>query len=222
MPLLLLHGALGSCEHFDALAERLPQPPLSMNFPGHGGLAANEPFSIAGFADAVERYLDKKGAEAADIFGYSLGGYVALYLAWKKPARVRSIATLGTKFDWTPETAARETARLDPAAIEAKVPQFAEALERRHAPADWKELLRQTARLLTALGQGPDLTTEAWPAITCPVTIGRGELDTMVTAEESRAVAAALPNARYVELPATKHPLELVDPGLILRYLIEK
>ena len=80
---------------------------------------------------------------------------------------------------------------------------------------------------LSAVGTQPVTTLEglsadgthpvqvAWQEIDVPVTVARGELDTMVSADESRAAAAALRNGRYVELPETKHPTELADVRLI-------
>ena len=137
-PLLLLHGALGSAAQFDALRQHLPagQRVWAPDFPGHGGQpTGSTEFSIPAFADSVLAFLDAQNAGPVDVFGYSMGGYVGLYLAWKHPERVRQLWTLGTKFDWTPETAARESSRLDPEKMAAKVPAFAEALARRHAPA---------------------------------------------------------------------------------------
>ena len=44
----------------------------------------------------------------ADIFGYSMGGYVALHAARRHPERIGSIMTLGTKFAWDTPTAEKE------------------------------------------------------------------------------------------------------------------
>ena len=221
-PLLLLHGALGSAAQFDGLRPHLPagMPVYAPNFPGHGGLPTDETFSIPGFADSLLALLDRHQIASAQIFGYSMGGYVALYLAWKYPARVARISTLGTKFDWTPETAARETARLDPEKIAAKVPAFAQLLAQRHAPADWQVVLHRTAGLLRGLGDAPVLTPAALQAITCPVRIGLGAEDNMVTPEESRAAAALLPQGRFEVLPDTRHPFEQVDVRRVAEWVL--
>lgn len=220
-PLLLLHGALGAAAQFDALLRELPadQPVFTLDFPGHGGLPTDTPFSIAAFADSVLAFLDQKQAEHVRIFGYSMGGYVALRLAAQHPGRIQAMATLGTKFDWTPETAARETARLDPEKIAAKVPAFAQMLAERHAPADWQEVVRQTAGLLHQLGNGAALTSAEIGAVRCPVLIGLGEEDNMVGAEESREMARKLPQGRFEVLPGVKHPFEQVDSAQLARWL---
>jgi pimeloyl-ACP methyl ester carboxylesterase len=215
--LLLLHGALGNKSQLEPIARHLPVdlPVQSLDFPGHGGRPATEDYSIPYFARAVLEHMDAHRIDRADLFGYSMGGYVALYLASTHPDRVRRIATLGTKLDWTPETAAREIGMLDPDKIALKVPQFAEALAQRHAPADWKQVLRQTAAMLAALGNGAALTAPAFQAISAPVDIWLGELDNMVTAAESEAVAAMLADGRFEILPGARHPLDLVDPAML-------
>lgn len=223
-PLLLLHGALGSAAQFDELRRHLPAeyPVYALNFPGHGGLNTDTEFSIPRFADSVLAFLDENNLSRVRIFGYSMGGYVALYLAWKHPELMESIATLGTKFDWTPDSAARETARLDPEKIAAKVPAFAQLLAERHTPAHWQAVVRRTAELLHGLGNGHALGREAFAAITCPVRIGWGDEDNMVTREESERVAGWLPRGAFEMLPGTKHPFEQVDAGSLANWLISR
>ena len=216
--LLLLHGALGSARQLHPLSTHVSdRSPAALDLPGHGGLPILEPFSMELFADAALHFLDRENIQQADIFGYSMGGYVALWLAWKYQERVRSVVTLNTKLDWTPDTATRMTAMFDPEKIEAKVPAFAEALAQAHAPTDWKQVARYTAQLLHDLGNGLGLPTEAYGQITCPVTILRGEFDHTVSAEESQQVAALIPHATYHEIPGGKHAIEQVDVEAIVR-----
>jgi pimeloyl-ACP methyl ester carboxylesterase len=212
-PILLLHGALGSAAQFDVLRTHLPsdRPVFALNFPGHGGEPTDAPFSMKGFSDFVLQFLEKENLAQADIFGYSMGGYVALYLASKNPGRVRRIFTLGTKLDWSPETAAGMSRMFNPEKIEAKVPQFAETLAKTHAPLDWKEVCRNTSAFLADLGDGKGIPPEAFGQIACPVTIGLGDSDNVVTQEESRAVAEILPNGRFEILAGCKHPIEQTD-----------
>lgn len=217
-PLILLHGALGSAAQFEALKPLLPtgRPLYIPDFPGHGGLSADAPFSMARFTDFLIDLMDREGLAQADVFGYSMGGYVALRAAARLPEKIKRIYTLGTKFDWSPETAARETAMLNPEKIEAKVPAFAQALEARHAPADWKQVLLQTAGMMTDLGAGNGrLSSETLAAIRCPVVVGLGEHDNMVAETESRAAAEMLPAGRFDILPGSKHPIEQVDVVLL-------
>lgn len=94
-----------------------------------------------------------------------MGGYVALWLAHQHPERVRKIVTLGTKFDWSPESARLEVKKLDAEKILEKVPAFALILETRHAPNDWKQLLSRTSTMMLALGSDPLLKDDHFPKI---------------------------------------------------------
>jgi len=221
-PLLLLHGALGSAGQFDKLVPLLPAgwQVYVLNLPGHGGVPLPADFSIAHFSEAVLAFLNKKNISQAQFFGYSMGGYTALQLAAQHPERVQGIVTLGAKLRWTPEIADKEAALLNPDKIATKVPVFAELLAARHAPVDWREVLRRTAGLLHDLGNGAALQPATFRAISCPVLIGLGSDDHMVTVEESREVADLLPNGRFERLQGVKHPLEQVDPVLLAEWLI--
>lgn len=214
-PLLLLHGALGNARTLDPLAStfRTRFQAYAPDFPGHGGGAFPDGlFSIPACAEAVLRYLDECGLECVPVFGYSMGGYVALYLARHHPDRISCVATLATKLRWDAAGAEREAAGLNPDAIEAKVPRFAAALRERHAPQDWRELLTRTAALLRGLGAAPALGPDDLRQIRQRVLLLRGDRDAMVTLEETVAAYEALPNGALGILPHTPHPLEKADP----------
>jgi len=222
--LLLLHGALGSASQLASLAAELKDQFTvhTPDFPGHGGSAAEE-FSISSFAQFTAGYCKEKGLGQVSIFGYSMGGYVACYLARHHPELVQGIVTLATKFHWDPPTAQRETALLQPAVIEEKIPKFAATLRARHAPGDWKDLLHQTAAMLTDMGNRNPLTVADLEAITVPVLVTLGDRDKMVSFDETLAAYRKLKNAQLAVLPGTPHPLEGVDPSwlalLIRRFL---
>jgi pimeloyl-ACP methyl ester carboxylesterase len=227
-PVLLLHGALGAAAQLAplaaALAQRLGRPVDVLEFEGHGDTAAHPGgYSIERFAEQVAERLDAAGVERAALFGYSMGGYVALHLARVRPERVAAVATLGTKFRWDPETAAREAARLDPAAIRAKVPRFAEALAARHggAAGGWEAVLARTAALLRSLGERPLLTDAALAEVAARVRVIVGDRDATVTVEETAGSYRALSNGELLVLPRTPHPLEQLDAERLAGALAE-
>ncbi len=139
-PILLLHGALGSAAQMARIADTL-QPHFKvciLNFAGHGGRQIPEtPFSIELFAGEVIRFMAAEGLEKINIFGYSMGGYVGMYLAKHFPAKLGCLITLATRFEWDEAIAANEVNKLDPVKAELKVPAFAESLRQLHAPEDW-------------------------------------------------------------------------------------
>ena len=213
-PLLLLHGALATGAQFDALrpllAERFTVLPV-LDFAGHGATPLDGEFGVAPFASQAEAVLERTANDAgmpARIFGYSMGGYVALALARRRPELVARVATLGTKFAWSPESAAREVAMLDLAKMRGKIPRFAEALERLHVGIGLEALLRHTAAMMQALGAQPTLDAPALAEIAQPVRVMVGDRDTTVGVEESLATVRALAAGELEVLPRTPHPLD--------------
>jgi pimeloyl-ACP methyl ester carboxylesterase len=224
-PVLLLHGALGSKTQLDPIRYSLEEKGIvvhAINFSGHSGEAFGPQFGIEAFADDVVRFMDKHQISCADIFGYSMGGYVALWMAHRYPAYTGKIVTLGTKFDWNPESAAREVSKVDPDKILEKVPAFARILEQRHAPNDWRKLLYQTAQMMIRLGDKPLLTEQIFQQITHDVLILLGDLDDIADVMYSKKAAELLPHGKFLSLEKTPHPIERTDVKFLQRILVEK
>lgn len=212
--LLYLHGALGTQRQFDTLRQHLEGH--AFDFDGHGQQPPiSQPFSMAHFVENTIAYLDQHAIDRADMVGYSMGGYVALLTALQHPTRVGKVFTLATKFDWTPESAARETALLDPDTMQVKVPAYVANLEQQHPVAHWRTVVDQTRALLHSLGDQPPLMPHALARISQRVRVCLGDRDKMVSIEESVAAYRALPHAEFQILPNTPHPLERVDMGLL-------
>lgn len=214
--ILLLHGAIGSKDQLMPVKKKLDGSfsAHSLNFSGHGGSPwINEPFSIAGFASEVITFLDEKGIDSISIFGYSMGGYVAMHLAKHHPQRIKKIITLATKFTWDETIAAQEIKMLNPAKIEEKLPDFAAVLQQRHAPNDWKLVLERTAAMLTAMGKDNPLKITDYPQIQHPVLLMLGDRDKMATLNETVEVYQNLPKAQLAVLPNTAHPIEMANTG---------
>ena len=215
--LLLLHGALGSKEQFDSLAKDLKHDLAidTFNFSGHGRAASlDHAFTIQNCAHEVLNMLNDKQRLKTDIFGYSMGGYVALWLSRFYPDRVGKIFTLGTKLEWNTATAEKETKLLNAEKILEKVPAFAKELQDRHGEHEWHSVLQKTANLMHDLAKH-HLTDEDFQLIKAQVMLGLGDKDNMVTKEETFHVEKLIPNAKFIELPDTLHPYEKVSVGLL-------
>lgn len=99
---VLLHGS-GFCkEVFDAQFDsiRLQSHRLiAIDLPGHGASRfAHDPtgtYSFAGFAREIDQALAELNIDKCVVFGWSLGGHVALELG-KRCAYVRGVMTMGT------------------------------------------------------------------------------------------------------------------------------
>lgn len=216
--LVLLHGAIGSAGQMEFLAKAFVKKfkVHNINLPGHGGTRLPGNFSLPFFADAVQAYCNEKGLKKISVFGYSMGGYVAMLLARKNPDLVQKVITLGTKFQWNETIAAKEISMLQPMVIKEKLPQFAAVLEKRHAPADWKELLNRTAFMLEEMGRNNPLKQEDYKDLTTPSLILLGDRDKMVSLDESLLVYKSLPGASLGILPATPHAIEQVNLPLLV------
>lgn len=212
--ILLLHGAIGAKDQLAGIEELLNGSFAvhNLNFGGHGGSALPEfPFSIRLFADEVIGYLNSQGIDRTSIFGYSMGGYVALYLAVKHPERIDKIITLATKFNWDEAIAAKEIGMLDAGKIAEKLPGFADTLKARHAPNNWELILERTAAMLVDMGKNNPLETADYAYINQPVLLMLGDRDKMVSLHETLEVYKTLPRAQLSVLPNTPHPIEMAN-----------
>jgi pimeloyl-ACP methyl ester carboxylesterase len=93
-PLLVLPGAYMTVELFGDLVPALAEHAnvIAVEFQGHGHTAdIDRPFSYEQFADDTAALLDHLEIERADVYGYSLGGGVALQLGLRHPVRVRKL-----------------------------------------------------------------------------------------------------------------------------------
>ena len=221
-PIILLHGALGSAQLFAPLQDRWSSDyqVLTLNFPGHGSLAGVETtMTISSLSTYLIQWMDEHSLSHARVFGYSMGGYVALASALQRPDLFDQIATLGTKFEWSPAIAQQETRKLQPKKIQEKVPKFAEILANRHGESNWQKVVNETAKLMIDLGNNPILTEDTLPQIQPPVQIMLGDQDQMVTQEESQWAAQHIPQGDFHLLTDTPHPLERVDPSRLFATL---
>ena len=222
--LVLLHGALGGSDQLQPLAAALETRfrVHLLDFEGHAAAPDHRrPFRVDHFVENVLELLDDRGIKKVHLFGYSMGGYVALCLALNHPTRVRAIATLGTKFRWNPEVAARQAARLDPTVIRIKVPQFADVLSARHERAGgWEVVLARTAGFLRGLGNNPVLTDETLSHINHPVRVIVGDRDNTVSIDECTSVVSAIGAGSLTVLNDTPHPIEQVPVDTLAAVLV--
>lgn len=210
---LLLHGALGSKNDFENIEESLGKQYhlFSINFMGHDSTETEIPeLSIEKLATQVLRWMEQQKIDSIHIFGYSMGGYVALYLARHYPTKVKKMITLGTKFNWNQEEANKQIRFLNPSKMLEKVPQFAEKLASVYGEDKWKILVNSTAHLMHQLGINRLLDSD-FELIKHSTLLCIGSQDTMVTEEETRHVHSLLKNSNMLIMANTKHPIEEVS-----------
>jgi pimeloyl-ACP methyl ester carboxylesterase len=213
--LILLHGAIGSAAQMQLLADILSEHFTChlVNFGGHGGEKPG-PLSITRLSGELAAYIQHHQLQPAAIFGYSMGGYVALNTALHLPQLVGRIMTYGTLLDWNPERAAKEITLLNPETLKQKVPKFADKLAKVHGEDNWEDLLRHTSDMLLAMGQQPPISLLSMQAIEQPVKLCVGDRDA-VSIKETEDVYRMLPVGCMSVLPNSPHPLEKVDHQLL-------
>jgi pimeloyl-ACP methyl ester carboxylesterase len=100
-PLVVLPGSFWTIE---AMGELVPQlattrQVIAVELQGHGHTAdIDRPLSYESMADDIAALIASLGLEQADLFGYSLGGGVALQTAIRHPQVVRKLALASAPF----------------------------------------------------------------------------------------------------------------------------
>jgi pimeloyl-ACP methyl ester carboxylesterase len=100
-PLVVFPGAYMSVELMGDLVPALAESRqvIGVEFQGHGHTAdIDRPFSYEQFADDTAALLGHVGIEQADVYGYSLGGGVALQLGLRHPGRVRKLVIASASY----------------------------------------------------------------------------------------------------------------------------
>jgi pimeloyl-ACP methyl ester carboxylesterase len=90
-PLILLHGGLMSGEMFGPVLPALAEhhQVIVVDLQGHGRTAdIDRPIDVRLMADDIAALIDHLGLEAPDVVGYSLGGGVAMHVAFKYPEKI--------------------------------------------------------------------------------------------------------------------------------------
>lgn len=220
VPLVLLHGWGLNRRVFDDLGARLStrRDVVAVDLPGHGQSA---PMPWEYFCAELLAALP----DPIDLLGWSLGGQLALELAHLAPQSVRRLVLIATtpKFLASPDwPAAMQPAVLEAFAIQLgqdyrrTVTEFLELQVRGSQHADAQLLALRTALLAhgeaspAALQLGLDwLRTrdlrEKVRSLAQPTLALAGQYDRVTPSAASRALAHAMPIARFAELRRAGH-----------------
>jgi|GEM_PF-429243 len=218
--LVLIHGALGNGNEFNDLV-----PLLEKHFeihmyeiPGHGKRKNQlNQFNLTAVTADLSSYL--KNIEKPFVFGFSLGGYLALHLATLTRDHMAGIVLLGTKLEWSREVAQLETKKLNLTFLKEKAPSFYDYLRDLHGN-HLASLSRATGALMNALGEQSPLNSTTLGQIEIPIHISRGGRDKMVTYQESIAAVECISNSLYFEIPSFVHPLGFLKPKHLAQHII--
>jgi pimeloyl-ACP methyl ester carboxylesterase len=101
VPLLVLHGSFMTVELMGEIVPLLAQSRqvIAVEMQGHGHTAdIDRPMTHAAMADDVAGLLRHLGLASADVYGYSLGGIVALQVAIRHPQLVRKLVVVSATY----------------------------------------------------------------------------------------------------------------------------
>ena len=206
---------------------------LAVDLPGHGqSPTAREPFTVGELADAVAETAMQAGIGEFHYAGVSLGGQVALELALRHPNRVLgasiicSSAKIGSEEAWRDRAA---TVRRQGTPV-----MVAGSAERWFAPGFIEAQPEVSGELLNSLAHADDesyaLCCEALAAsdirprlgeIAVPLLALWGDLDLVITPDEARSVAEAVPGGTDVEIAGAAHLAPVERPEVVASALID-
>lgn len=220
---LCLHGSGGNGGQFRALLDELAvaHSPLAVDQPGHGRSGGLDSLgSVEGMGAFVAHLMDRLELRRTVLFGHSLGGAVALWVAMKHRERVRALVLCGTglRFPGSDESIA----------LMKKVSQgkarrpfdrsaFAADASREVMGAAFAESLKTDPRatygdLLAARAWNPGTDLEE---LSVPALVLRGEDEDAALAAQVEALAAVLPAARSQVIENAGHMAPLEQPAVV-------
>jgi pimeloyl-ACP methyl ester carboxylesterase len=194
---------------------------------GVGGSGGETPATVADMAVDGVAFIEALGFAQVDLFGFSLGGFVAQEIAQTRPELIRKIVLAGTGPAGgvgTSDPAATLQGAFQRAGAEHKHPKhflffspspqgqkaadaFLERLGERQADRDTPVSDQTVQAQLTAIvkwAQAPN-SSERLKQVRHPVLIANGDEDVMVPTQASIALADALPNAKLSIFPDAGH-----------------
>lgn len=96
-PLVLVHGAGGSHQHWGHQIRSIPNAvTYALDLPGHGRSSGTGCQTIEGYAHYVIEFMDALQLTRATIAGHSMGSAIALWMALHDPARVEALILVGS------------------------------------------------------------------------------------------------------------------------------
>lgn len=234
----LLHGigsnATGWRYVIDGLKDRYRV--IAWNAPGYylsDNLRAEAPTNFD-YADAVAALLDTLGIEAAHFAGSSFGSLIAASFAARHPGRVQRLALFGTSRGqkWLPQDERERRLRMREDSIrdggiglaETRWKNLVSATASPTAIRLTQEVLKATHRRgLMQAARASDTTDvlEFAGTIGAPTLLVVGTEDRVNPPEISRAINAAIPGSRLVELERVGHMPKLEAPDRVVALLGE-
>ena len=211
-PVLLLHGAAG-CTALETrpLLRRLEPHAhvLAIDFSGHGASALPEDrFTADLFTRNARAALDHFDIDQADVFGFSMGGSMALHLAYRHPDRVRRIAVHGGCITWDEAQVEAMLQRLDADGLRNHQPQFAAQLDAAHR--NWDALFDRMRSFIRTLPDRSDDLQRIASNIEHSTLVSAVDRDDLFSLDAPLGLHQTLPHSRLAVVPGERHALSFL------------
>lgn len=207
--LVVLHGANGGAAEVERLSAALRPfgTVVAPNLPGHGGRPIPARLDMGDLAADVMEGIARQGIERPFVVGYSVGGYLALYLARHFPGQVRGACAIATKFVFDAPTVKHWSYLASPARLGRPGNPRAGQLAKLHAPQDWREVAMANIRFFEELGRAPPLAQADFASIELPVMLVNSNRDQLVPWAETLALRRLVPRSALVMFYGLAHPM---------------
>jgi len=206
---------------------------IAFDLPGFGESAPGPTqASLDVWADIVESMLATLiGDEPAVVAGLSMGGYLALRLADRRPGRLAGLVLADTRAD--ADTGAARAGRdqaISTVRSRGVAPLVEALLPRLFSPQAQPEIVEQARDVmleqrsdavvaaLTAMRDRPD-SSAVLPRLRVPALVLVGERDTLTPPEEAESMTRAISDAWMVRIPGAGHLANLEAPEAFNRAL---
>jgi len=233
---LLLHGYPLDGAMWSGVARALATSfrVLKPDLPGRGSTPDPVSGGIEAYADFVATILESLPAPAG-LAGFSMGGYVALALMKRRPEKVKALALVDTRASADDEAGKEKRVEAITKVRSEGVGPIAEGMiGKMLAPGSLprKDLLERLRRImlrqspqtveadLIAMKERPD-STAFLSEIPIPTLVVVGEQDALTPPADSRAMADAIPGARFVSIPGAGHMAPMEQPRAVATALAD-
>jgi pimeloyl-ACP methyl ester carboxylesterase len=234
--LVLLHGLSGHARTWDAFAEAMTDRyrVLALDQRGHGetAWAPADKYTVADMADDLEAFVKAMGLKDFHLLGLSMGGMVTMEYAGRRPAELARCVIV----DIGPELVAAGSSRIRSGiattdVFDSKDAAFAAACAANPIPPeahhrhrvdnnlmrleDGRWTFRYDRAFRTGQALRPRDPATAWRScaqIAVPTLVMRGELSDIFSPEIGQRMIETIPDARYVEVAGSGHPIPLDKP----------
>jgi pimeloyl-ACP methyl ester carboxylesterase len=218
-PVVLIHGLSGSSRWWRhnvpvfARSHRV----FVLDLAGYGRARRQRSLGVREDAALIAAWLDNQQLQHVTLIGHSMGGHIALRVAALRPERVKNLvlACASGLLDGHPVRVALKLPRAVVTGRKSFVPRILLDAARAGLPNMW----RSTMHLLG------DNVLDVLPGLNVRTLVIWGARDALVPARLGRALAAAIPGARYEEIKAAGHVVMVDAPerfnSLVLDFLGE-